>query len=244
MILYPAVDIRDGQAVRLTQGDYAREQVYDADPVDAARRWADGGAERLHLVDLDGARAGHPCNLAAVDRIVAAVSIPVQLGGGLRDQSAVATVLNAGVDRAVLGTAAQSDPDLIERLVAEHGPERIVVAVDARAGRVSVAGWREQTATTPAELVSALAERGARIFLYTPVEVDGTLEGPDLTRLDAVEAAAAEAGSRLIYSGGVGLLADLRALRRRSAAIDGVIVGRALYEGRFSVGDAIAALAP
>ncbi len=140
MILYPAIDIRGGAAVRLTQGDYARETRYDADPVDAAARWADGGAAILHVVDLDGARSGSPQNLDAVRRIAAAVSCPIQVGGGLRDAAAIADVLRAGAERTVIGTAALRDPAFLERMLAEHG-ERVVVSVDARGGRVSLAGW-------------------------------------------------------------------------------------------------------
>ena len=239
MILYPAVDIRDGRAVRLLRGDYANETVYDADPVDAARRWVEQGARFLHIVDLDGAREAHPVNLEHVRRIVDAVDVPVQVGGGLRDETAVEEVLAAGAERAVLGTAAQADPGLLAALVPKHG-ERIVASVDARGGEVAVSGWTERTGTGAAELLASLAARGVRRFVYTPVEVDGTLEGPAVANLRAVAGAV---DGELIYSGGVGSLGDLRALAELDApAMTGVIVGRALYEGRFTVAEGQAVL--
>ena len=243
MVLYPAVDIRDGHAVRLLQGDYARETYYDDDPVEAARRWQDGGAEWLHVVDLDGAREGRPRNLDHVRRIVAAVSIPIQLGGGLRDSGLVEHAISTGVQRIVLGTAAIDDPDFVSAVAATHGV-RVVVSVDARSGRVSRQGWTEGTETSPAELIAALCERGIARFVYTPVEADGMMAGPGLDGLAEVAGAAAEGGAELTYSGGVGSLDDLRRLASLGLpALTGVIVGRALYEGRFSVAEAIAALA-
>jgi phosphoribosylformimino-5-aminoimidazole carboxamide ribotide isomerase len=242
VILYPAIDIRDGHAVRLTQGDYGRETVYDADPLDAARRWAEQGARALHVVDLDGAREGRSRNLEHVREIAAAVEVPVQVGGGLRDAEAVTAALEAGADRVVLGTAALAEPQLVAALAAEH-PERIIVGVDARSGQVAVEGWERKTAAKPALTVAELAARGVRGFVYTPVEVDGTLEGPGLTGLEEVAAAATEAGASLIYSGGVGSLDDLRALKDLALPnLVGVIVGRALYEGRFTVGEGQAVL--
>ena len=239
MILYPAIDIRDGRAVRLMQGDYERETSYEDDPVTAARRWADAGATWLHVVDLDGARAGEPVNLDHVATIVATVDVPVQLGGGLRDSKKVEEAISAGVERVVLGTAAVRDPEVTEAIAAAHG-DRVVAAVDARAGQVAAEGWTSPEAVGPAELAAQLAERGIERFIYTPVEVDGTMEGPDINSLrEVAEATDAE----LIYSGGVGTLEDLKAL----AALDienlgGVIVGRALYERRFDVAEAQAAL--
>ena len=240
--LYPAIDIRDGRAVRLLRGDYDRETAYDADPVDAARRWVDGGASIVHVVDLDGARAGTPANLAVVARIAAAVDVPVQLGGGLRDRAGVEAAFAAGAERAVLGTAAQRDPGLTGELAGAYG-ERIVASVDARAGRVAVAGWEEATDTAVEDAIADLGARGIRRFVFTPVEVDGTLAGPGLDRLGAVLGACEAGEAELIYSGGVGSLADLAALRRAATgALGGVIVGRALYERRFSVAEAIDAL--
>jgi phosphoribosylformimino-5-aminoimidazole carboxamide ribotide isomerase len=239
VILYPALDIRDGRAVRLLRGDYDRETVYDADPVDAARRWAGEGARFLHVVDLDGAREGEPVNLEHVRRIVAAVDVPMQVGGGLRDGAAIERVLAAGATRAVLGTTAQANPDLVGELVAEHG-EAIVASVDARGGEVAVSGWTERTGTRVAKLLGELGARGVRRFVYTPVEVDGTLEGPALEDLSAV---ASGVEGELVYSGGVGSLDDLEALAGLDMpSLAGVIVGRALYEGRFTVAEGQAAL--
>lgn len=235
MILFPAIDIRDGRAVRLTQGDYDRETAYEDDPVVAARRWADAGASWLHVVDLDGARAGEPVNLDHVRRIVAGVSIPVQLGGGLRDSKKVEEAISAGAERVVLGTAAVRDPDLAEAIASAHG-DRVVVAVDALAGQVAAEGWTEPSGIGPADLAATLAERGVRRFIYTPVEVDGTMEGPDTESLREVAGAT---DAELIYSGGVGSLDHLRALADMDLPnLEGVIVGRALYEDRFGVAEA------
>lgn len=242
MILYPAIDIRAGRAVRLLRGDYDRETRYDDDPLVAAERWVAGGAGALHVVDLDGARAGRPVNLDVVARIAAACAVPVQLGGGLRDRETVELAFAGGVERALLGTSAQRDPDLLGHLAELHG-ERIVASVDARAGKVAVEGWERSTSTPVAESIQRLAANGVRRFVYTPVEVDGTLEGPGLDGLEAVLGACDAAGAKLIYSGGVGTLEHLRALAALDApGLDGVIVGRALYEGRFEVAEAVAAL--
>ncbi len=242
MILYPAIDIRAGAAVRLVQGDYERETAFDDDPVDAAKRWVAQGATALHVVDLDGAREGAPVNLEQVARICAAVDVGVQVGGGLRRAEDVDAVLEAGARHAVLGTAALADPALIEALAADHA-ERIVVAADARAGKVAIEGWERETSVGSAELIADLARRGVRRFVFTPVEVDGTLEGPELDALRDAAEAAADAGATLIYSGGVGTLEHLATLAElRLAALEGVIVGRALYEGRFTVAEAAAAL--
>jgi phosphoribosylformimino-5-aminoimidazole carboxamide ribotide isomerase len=239
LILYPAIDIRDGKAVRLAQGDYDRETSYDDDPVVAARRWADGGARWLHVVDLDGARAGEPVNLDHVRRIVAAVGVPVQLGGGLRDSKTVEEAFSAGVERIVLGTAAVRDPDFAGALAAVHG-DRVVASVDSRSGRVAAEGWTESSELETREVVAALGKRGIRRFVYTPVEVDGLMEGPDLASLREVAAAT---DGELIYSGGVGSLDDLRAIAELGLDnVEGVIVGRALYEERFGIAEAQAAL--
>jgi phosphoribosylformimino-5-aminoimidazole carboxamide ribotide isomerase len=242
VILYPAIDIRDGRAVRLVQGDYDRETAFDADPVDAARRWVEQGAEALHVVDLDGAREGAPVNVEQVLRVCEAVPVPVQVGGGLRQAGDVVAAFDAGASRVVLGTAALADPALLEALVEDHG-ERIAVSADTRGDRVAIEGWERESAIGAAQLVGNLAERGVRRFVYTPVEVDGTLEGPSLEGLRAVAAAAADHGVELIYSGGVGELEHLRALAaERLPALTGVIVGRALYERRFTVDEGRAAL--
>ncbi|MBA2240431.1 MAG: 1-(5-phosphoribosyl)-5-[(5-phosphoribosylamino)methylideneamino]imidazole-4-carboxamide isomerase [Solirubrobacterales bacterium] len=242
MLLLPAIDIRDGRAVRLVQGDYERETAFDADPLEAALRWSSQGARALHVVDLDGARSGTPANLEHLRRIRAGLDLPIQFGGGLRDPDSVAAALEAGADRIVLGTAALADPALVEALAAEHGA-KIVVGADARAGRIAVEGWEREAALSAPELIDSLAQRGVERFVYTPVEVDGTLEGPRLEGLEQVAEAAAGHGAEVIYSGGIGGLEHLRALAERAPrAISGVIVGRALYEGRFTVDEGRAAL--
>ncbi len=240
MILYPAIDIRGGQAVRLLQGDYARETTYDADPVDAAVRWANEGAEFLHVVDLDGARTGEPENLDAIQRIAAAVDCPIQVGGGLRDADTVQAILNTGAERAVIGTAALRDPDFLDAMLTAHG-DRIIVSVDAREGRVALEGWTEAGGVGVVETVTALSEKGVARFLCTSIEVDGTMEGPDIEQLNEI-AAATE--SHVIASGGAGELSHLESLASSTPPnVDGAIVGRALYERKFTVAEAIAALA-
>lgn len=239
MILYPAIDIRGGKAVRLYQGDYERETTYDADPLDAALRWAGEGAEFLHVVDLDGAREGEPQNLDAVRRIAAAVECPIQVGGGLRDNDSLAAVLDAGAERVVIGTAALRDPQLLEAVVAAHG-ERVVVSIDARDGKVSLAGWTQTSELDVAEAARDLTARGIRRFLCTAIEVDGTMEGPATAELNRIAAAT---DANVIASGGVGDLSHLEQLARESAPnVEGAIVGRALYEQRFTVSEAIEAL--
>jgi phosphoribosylformimino-5-aminoimidazole carboxamide ribotide isomerase len=242
LILLPAIDIRDGHAVRLVQGDYLRETVFDADPLDAATRWVEQGAEALHVVDLDGARAGRPVNLEQVERIAGKANVPIQLGGGLRDAESVGRAFAAGVERVVLGTAAVEDPALVESLAAER-PGRIVASADARSGRVAVEGWERESRVAVEALISELAARGVDRFVYTPVEADGTLEGPAVEGLRSAAAAARDAGAELLYSGGVGSLEHLRVLRAlEEPALGGVIVGRALYEGRFTVAEGREAL--
>jgi phosphoribosylformimino-5-aminoimidazole carboxamide ribotide isomerase len=240
VILYPAIDILGGKAVRLMQGEYDRETVYDDDPVDAARRWADGGAEWIHVVDLDGAKAGEPVNLEAIREIAGAVPCPIEVGGGLRDDESVESVLEAGAARVVVGTAALRDPEFLGRLIESHGAGKVVVSVDARGGSVSLAGWTESSGVDVADAVAELSGRGVERFLFTPIEVDGTMEGPNLRELARVAAATDAA---VIASGGVGTLTHLGELGAAAPEnVEGVIVGRALFEGRFSVSEAIQTL--
>ncbi|MGA7396475.1 MAG: 1-(5-phosphoribosyl)-5-[(5-phosphoribosylamino)methylideneamino]imidazole-4-carboxamide isomerase [Solirubrobacterales bacterium] len=240
MILYPAIDILGGKAVRLLQGEYDQETLYDNDPVDAAKRWDDGGAEYIHVVDLDGAKAGKPVNLETIARIAAAVNCPIEVGGGLRSTEAVAAVLDAGAARVVIGTAALRDPEFLSEVIKVHGASKVVVSVDARGGKVSLAGWTESSGVDVADAVADLSKRGVERFLFTPIEVDGMMTGPNMPELARV-AAATEAS--VIASGGVGELSHLRTLADRAPSnVEGVIVGKALYEGRFGVREAIEVL--
>ena len=238
MILYPAIDIRGGQAVRLLEGDYARETIYDADPVDAAKRWEQEGAQFLHVVDLDAAKAGRPVNLGVVTAIADAVSCPIQVGGGIRDGNAFDSIMQTGVDRAVIGTAALQAPDFLQELIEFHA-ERLVVSVDTRKGKVSLSGWTETSDFSTTDAVAELSKRGVERFLCTAIEVDGTMQGPAIGQLTEIVGATS---ARIIASGGVGTLAHLEDLSSSLPTLDGAIVGRALYESRFTVAEAIEAL--
>jgi phosphoribosylformimino-5-aminoimidazole carboxamide ribotide isomerase len=235
MILYPALDILDGRVVRLIQGDFAQATQYEAEPPKAAAAWLAAGAKRLHVVDLDGARAGVPVNLAAVAQIATQTALPVQLGGGIRSPEAIAAAFAAGVQRVVLGTAAFKDEALLTDALAAHG-DRVVVSIDVRGGMVSTAGWTETGTLEAVAAAEALSERGVRSFVYTDVDRDGMLGGLDLAAIvrvsDAIE-------GQLVYSGGIGSLEDLRALAQlRHPRLVGVIAGKALYERRFTIAQA------
>jgi phosphoribosylformimino-5-aminoimidazole carboxamide ribotide isomerase len=239
LILYPAVDIRDGRAVRLTHGRFDAETVYHDDPVEAARAWVDAGARYLHVVDLDGARAGQPRSLEHLRRIVESTGVPVQYGGGLRTVDAVREALHAGAERVIVGTAALHDVDFLDDIVAAYGP-RVVVSVDVRGGRIATAGWTEVTGMPASEAFTRLRDRGVDSFVYTDADRDGALEGPSLE--DVRDVAQAVRG-RFLYAGGIGALEHLRALRGlRQVNLAGVVVGKALYEGRFTVAEGQAAL--
>ena len=208
-------------------------------PADAAKRWASEGAEILHVVDLDGAKAGAPANLNAIERIAGAVSCPIQAGGGLRNSKSVGEALDAGASRVVIGTAALRDPEFLQATLEAHG-DRVVVSVDAKQGRVALEGWTEAGEEGIVDAVVALSNRGVTRFLCTAIEVDGTMEGPDIKQLNEI-AAATEA--QVIASGGVGELSHLKSLASSVPAnVEGAIVGRALYEQKFTVSEAIAAL--
>jgi phosphoribosylformimino-5-aminoimidazole carboxamide ribotide isomerase len=239
MILLPAVDIRDGRAVRLRQGDFAEETVYADDPLDAARSFVEAGARFLHVVDLDGAREGEPVNLHHVERIAGELDVPVELGGGLRSIASIRRALGAGAARVVLGTAAFTDPDLLDEALSAF-TSRILVGVDVRGGKVSVAGWTRETQARGEDAIRRLQQHGVTRFVYTNVDRDGMLQGPDLEEVGRVAAAVR---GRFLYSGGIGSLDDLRALRElRLLNLAGVISGKALYEGRFTVRDGQAVL--
>ena len=239
MILLPAVDIRDGRAVRLRQGDFGDETVYADDPFEAARSFVDEGARFLHVVDLDGAREGEPVNLHHVERIAGELDVPVEVGGGLRSIASIRRAFAAGAARVVLGTAAFTDPELLDEALSAF-TSRILVGVDVRGGHVSVAGWTRETQARGEEAIRRLRQQGATRFVYTNVDRDGMLEGPDL---DEVRRVSEAVRGRFLYSGGIGSLEDLEALRDlRLVNLAGVISGKALYEGRFTVREGQAAL--
>jgi phosphoribosylformimino-5-aminoimidazole carboxamide ribotide isomerase len=239
MILLPAVDILDGKAVRLAGGEFDAETVYDTDPLDAALRWVEQGARALHVVDLDGARSGTPANLEHIRRIAAALDVPFQVGGGLRTRDAVNEAFDAGATRVVVGTAAYRDIDFLDDVLTEHG-DGVVVSVDARDGRLATSGWTEQTDIPAESVIERLVARGARRFVYSSIERDGRLGGPDL---EGARAIAQAVRGTFIYSGGVSSLDDLSALAAlRQVNMTGVIVGKALYEERFTVAEAQRAL--
>jgi phosphoribosylformimino-5-aminoimidazole carboxamide ribotide isomerase len=235
VILYPAIDIMGGRAVRLVQGRFEDATTYHDDPLEAAKSWVGAGARYLHVVDLDGAKDGEPRSIEHLRRIVQGTGVPVQYGGGLRTVDAVRDALRAGAERAIVGTAAFRDVDFLDDIVRTFGP-RIVVSVDVRGGLISTSGWTQTTQMPAADAIRRLTDRGVRSFVYTNVDRDGLLEGPDL---DEVAAVAEAVRGRFIYSGGIGSLDDLRALRElRLVNLAGVISGKALYEGRFGVREA------
>jgi phosphoribosylformimino-5-aminoimidazole carboxamide ribotide isomerase len=243
--LYPAIDILAGNAVRLVRGDFDAKKVYDQDPLSAARAWVADGAEYLHVVDLDGAKQGHPANLEHLRRIAGEAGVPVQYGGGLRSADAVAQALDAGAARVILGTVAFTDPDVLVECLERHGAERILVGVDVRDGHVATHGWLERTDTHARDAFTELRECGARHFVFTNIDHDGMLDGANREEVAWVARAAGE-GS-VIFSGGIGQRQDLKALAelRQELSLDGlegVIVGTALYERHFTIAEAKEAL--
>jgi phosphoribosylformimino-5-aminoimidazole carboxamide ribotide isomerase len=237
MNVFPAIDLLGGKAVRLHQGRRDRATVYRDQPWELVTEFASAGAGRIHVVDLDGAFSGNPAHREVVARIVAESPVPIQVGGGIRDRDAIEAVFDAGAQLAVLGTAAVKDPAMVERACADY-PGRIVIAVDAKDGLVAVEGWVESSEVTAVELGRRAAAWGAAALLYTDVARDGTGAGPNV-RATAELAAAVGAGTPVIASGGVSSLDDLRALAAEH--IPAVVVGRALYDGRFTLTEAIEA---
>jgi len=236
VIIFPAIDLRGGQCVRLSQGDYNQETVFGSDPAEMARRWVAQGASYLHLVDLDGARVGHPVNGASVRAIVQAAGVPCQLGGGLRNEAHVEEALSWGLDRVILGTRALKDPAWVEGLSRRH-PDRIVLGIDAREGRVATAGWLEVSEKPALEFARECAAFPLVALIYTDISRDGMMAGPNL------QAQAEMVGAvpiPVIASGGVTTVDDARRLAQIGLA--GCIIGRALYEGRINLREAIAAV--
>lgn len=236
--IIPAIDIRGGKCVRLLQGDYAQETVYGDDPVEMANRWVSEGATRLHVVDLDGARDGKPANLEIVRAIAQAIKIPVQLGGGLRSHEAIEAALDAGVNRCVLGTAAAQNPDWAEETFAIFA-DAVVLGLDARDGKVAVAGWRETSQIDAKEFARYMQDAGCARIIFTDIARDGMLQGPNLPALQGMAEAI---DIPLIASGGVQAASDA-ALLAPIEGIEGVIVGKALYEGTTTLKALIAAAA-
>jgi len=234
LIVYPAIDIRGGKAVRLVEGDFSRETMFDADPVDAARRWQEQGAAWIHIVDLDGARDGVRANLRAIEGIRGAVSAKLQLGGGMRDMRALRAAYEAGIDRMVIGSAAISNPELVPEAIAAFG-SGIAVGLDARDGMVATKGWLEQTAIPAIDVARRVSNDGVEHIVYTDIGRDGRLEGPNLIALgEMIELDS----TSIIASGGIGNLDDIANVARLGAS--GVIIGAALYHHRFTLVEALA----
>ena len=236
MEVIPSIDLKDGRCVRLYQGDYQRETVYSHDPLQVALAWEAQGAPRLHVVDLDGAADGKPFNLNAISSIAAALTIPVQVGGGVRHIETAQELVNVGIDRVVIGTAAVTEPELVRRLCERYGPERVVVAVDANNGQVAIKGWRESTTVDIFSLVNDMTAMGVQRILYTDISRDGTLTEPNFeANADLVR----RTGLKVLASGGIASLDHVRRLSQ--TGVEGAIMGRALYTRDIHLPDAIAA---
>lgn len=239
MEVIPAIDLLDGKCVRLYQGDYNQASIFNNNPVEVARQWAAEGATRLHVVDLDGAKEGKSVNLSVIEAIAKAIEIPVQVGGGLRDRAGVARLLNTGVQRAILGTVAVENPELVTELCQEF-PKQIVVGIDARNGMVATRGWLETSEVAATDLAHRMAQQGVSAIIYTDIHRDGTLSGPNM---DALRELAESIDIPVIASGGVSSLTDLLSLiSLESVGVTGVIVGRAIYTGDVSLKEAVRAV--
>lgn len=237
MILYPAIDLKDGACVRLLRGDMDAATVFGTDPAAQARAFQDAGARWLHLVDLNGAFAGQPVNAAAVEAILSSVEVPVQLGGGIRDMATIDAWLERGVARVILGTVAVENPALVSEAARRH-PGRIAVGIDARKGRVATRGWAEETGIDATDLARRFEDAGVAAIIYTDIDRDGAMEGPNV---EATAALARAVAIPVIASGGVSRLSDLIELRD-TGVIAGAISGRALYDGALDLAEALAAL--
>ena len=236
MEVIPAIDLIDGRCVRLYQGDYSRETVYSDDPVEVALRWERLGARRIHVVDLDGARAGSPQNLDVISRIADAVRLPVQMGGGVRTIDSIREVIDSGVDRVMLGTVAVRDPAIVTSACEQFGAETILVAIDSRDGNVAVSGWTDGSETSATDLLRLMMDAGVRTFLCTDISRDGTLAGPDY---DLMRSLVAIAGNGVIAAGGIASIDHLRDLAY--IGVGGAVIGRALYTGDIDLAEAVSA---
>ncbi len=241
MDVIPAIDLLEGRCVRLYQGDYQQSEVYNENPVEVARQWADEGATRLHLVDLDGAKQGRPVNLDTIEAIVRAISIPVQVGGGLRDRQSIAQLIDLGVDRTIVGTVAVENSSLVQELC-QAFPGKIAVGIDARNGKVATRGWLETSEVLATELAQQMAGFGVSAIIYTDIHRDGTLQGPNR---EALRELANHINIPVIASGGVSSLSDvLGLLALEPIGVTGVIIGKALYTGDVSLTEAVRAVGP
>ena len=237
MILYPAIDLKDGNCVRLLRGEMEAATVFGTDPAAQARAFQDAGAEWLHLVDLNGAFAGHPVNADAVEAILATITIPAQLGGGIRDMQTIGSWLDRGLARVILGTVAVENPDLVHK-AAKAFPGRIAVGIDARGGRVATRGWATETDIDATDLARRFEDAGVAAIIYTDIDRDGAMGGPNVA---ATEALARAVSIPVIASGGISSMADLQALHQ-TGIIAGAISGRALYDGALNLTEALAIL--
>jgi phosphoribosylformimino-5-aminoimidazole carboxamide ribotide isomerase len=238
MEVIPSIDLKAGRCVRLYQGDYQQETVYSDDPLSAALAWQEQGAPRLHLVDLDGAVHGRPANLEVISAIIEGLAIPVQVGGGVRGARTAETLLGAGADRVVIGTATIEEPSLVKQLCDKHGSERVVVAIDARDGRVAIRGWTESTSVNVLDLAKQMSAVGVSRLLYTDISRDGALAGPNFA---ANATLVRNTGLAVLASGGIASLEHIR--RLSGTGVEGVIIGRALYTGDIKLAEAIASAA-
>ena len=236
MIIFPAIDIRGGKCVRLLKGDFNQETVFSDSPADMARKWQAQGAEYLHLVDLDGALAGSSQNLNAIEEILQAVDIPTELGGGIRSMEQIDQLLAMGITRVILGSVAVKNPDLVREACAKYG-ERIVVGIDAKDGIVAVEGWGKSGNIGVIELAQKMKEAGVKTIIYTDISRDGTLSG---VNVEATVKLAQESGVKIVASGGVKSLEDIKALKKQeSVGIEGVIAGKSIYMGTLDLAAAI-----
>ena len=239
MEVIPSIDLKGGACVRLLRGDFTQVEVFSTDPVGMALRWQEEGAPRLHIADLDGAVEGRPVHLKVVRAIASRLRVPLQVGGGVRDLETAERLVEAGAERVVLGTGAVEDPGLVAEALERLGRDRIIVAVDAREGKVAVRGWREVTARSVREVVEETASLGVERFLYTDIRRDGTLGGPDFAGIAQVVALGK---GKVLASGGIATVEHLKRLAQMG--VEGAIVGRALYSGALSLRQALAALTP
>jgi len=239
MIIFPAIDLKEGQCVRLVQGKAENKTVYSSDPASMAQSFQDQGAEWLHIVDLDGAFQGRSGNLATIKQIAARITIPFQVGGGLRQQEDVENLLEMGASRVIIGTRAVTSPDFIEALLLRFGPKKIILGLDARDGMVAIEGWVEKSSLQALDFARQMQRLGVQTAIYTDVSRDGLLQGPNL---DAIHQMAELSGLKIIASGGVSTVDDIRQLKEmESLGVSGAIIGKALYDGKIALKDALQA---